>query len=135
VRKKHERSYFFATLFFIFAAAGCSAGTRSAAGAVRALAEAAQAGDRAEVWRLVGPATRARLQEDARRAAALAGGAPVAPEKLLAVGWFAPSFRLEEARELSREGDHAVVEARGSDGRREQVTCVRVDGQWKVELP
>jgi hypothetical protein len=116
-------------------AVGCSAGTRSAAGAVRALTEAAQAGDRAEVWRLVGPATRARLEEDARRAAALAGGSPVAPERLLAVGWFAPSFRLEEARELSQDGDRAVVEARGAGGRREQVTCVRVDGQWKVELP
>ena len=114
---------------------GCSAGTRSPVGAVRALTEAAQAGDRAEVWRLVGPRTRARLTADAQRAGVLAGRRPAPGEQMLAVGWFAPRFTAEQVEELSRNGDRATVEVRGAHGEREQVECVRVDGEWKVELP
>lgn len=114
---------------------GCSAGTRSPVGAVRAFAEAAQAGDRAEVWRLIGPATRAKLTEDAKRAGALAGRRPVPPEQMLAVGWFSPKYQADKVRELSRSGDHAQVEVIGPKGEWQEVTCVRVEGQWKVELP
>jgi hypothetical protein len=102
---------------------------------VRALTEAAQSGDRAAVWKLVGPATRARLEADAKKSAALSGQRATAPEKLLAVGWFAPRFSPDEVNELSRDGDRATVEILGTHGEREQVTCVRVDGEWKVELP
>ena len=122
-------------LLLLLLIAGCSAGTRSPVGAVRALAEAAQAGDRAEVWRLVGPATRAKLTEDARKAGALAGRRPAAPEQMLAVGWFSPRYQPDQVRELSRAGDHAQVEVIGPKGEWQEVTCVRVDGQWKVELP
>jgi hypothetical protein len=115
--------------------AGCSAGTRSPVGAVRALAEAAQAGDRAEVWRLVGPATRAKLSEDAKKAGALAGRRPASPEQMLAVGWFSPKYQPDQVRELSRSGERAQVEVIGPKGEWQEVSCVRVDGQWKVELP
>jgi hypothetical protein len=115
--------------------AACSAGTRSPTGAVRALAEAAQAGDRAEVWRLVGPETRGRLESDARKVAALSGRREVKPEQLLAVGWFSPRMQLVSMRELDREGDRATVEVVGSRGEHEPVRCVRVGGAWKVELP
>jgi hypothetical protein len=114
---------------------GCGAGTRSPVGAVRALAEAAQAGDRPQVWQLLGARTRARLEADAARAGVLAGRRPVAPEQMLAVGWFSPRFVPDEIDEQSRSGDRAVVEVRGAHGERETVECTRLDGQWKVELP
>ena len=54
-------------------------GARSPDGAVRALAEAAEAGDRDAVYALLGPATRARLATDAERAAQAAGRREIGP--------------------------------------------------------
>jgi hypothetical protein len=113
----------------------CGAGARSPVGVVRTLAEAAQAGERAEVYQLLGPATRAKLDADARRAAALSGRRAVPPEEMLAVGWFAPRFALDDVRELERSGERATVEVRGQKGERQRITCVRDGGQWRVELP
>ena len=116
-------------------ACACSAGTRSPAGAVRALSEAAADGDRAEVWRLLGPRTRARLEADARRVAELSGRRQVSPEEMLAVGWYPPTIHAADVRELERNGDAATVEVVGRGGERERVSCVREGGAWKVELP
>lgn len=102
---------------------------------MRALAEAAADGDRAAAFRLLAPETRARLEADARRAGELAGGRALKAEELLAVGWFPPRFRAGDVREKSRDGDRATVEVRGEKGEREDVTCVRENGAWKVELP
>jgi hypothetical protein len=113
----------------------CGAGTRSPVGAVRALAEAAADGDREEVWRLLGPNTRARLEADARRAAEQSGRRVQPPMEMLAVGWFPPRFRVADVREVERAGDRATVEVWGKEGQRELVTCVRVSQAWKVELP
>jgi len=125
------RGLFFCALLL----AACGAGTRSPVGAVRALGEAAQDGDRDAAWRLLGPQTRARLETDAKRAAQLSGRRAMPPQEMLAVGWFQPRWRLDDARELERSGDRATVEVTGKNGEREQVACVRVAGAWKVELP
>ncbi len=114
---------------------GCNAGTRSPEGAVRAFAEASSDGDREGAWRLLGPATRGKLESDARRAAELSGRRPLKPAEMLAVGWFPPRFRADDVRELARTGADATVEVRGARGERETVRCVRVDGDWRVELP
>jgi hypothetical protein len=114
---------------------GCGAGSRSPEGVVRAFAEASEAGDREAVYRLLGPRTRARLDTDARRAAQLSGRRTVPPPGLLAVGWLPPRWHVRETRELERDGDHAVVEARGAAGEAERVECVRVQGAWRIELP
>jgi hypothetical protein len=116
-------------------ALGCGAGTGSPAGVVRALAEASADGDRDQVWRLLGPATRARLEADAARAAEQSGRRALPASEMLAVGWFAPRFRPREVRELERAAGRATVEVRGEHGEREAVSCVHVDGQWRVELP
>jgi hypothetical protein len=54
---------------------------------------------------------------------------------MLAVGWFAPRAVLDGTRLVEKSGARAVVEVRGRGGERERVTCVRVDGTWRVELP
>jgi hypothetical protein len=115
--------------------AGCRSSASSPANAVRALAEASREGDVERVARLIGPKTRARLQEDARRAAVQAGRRAVPASDLLAVGWTPPRFDLERAKEISRSGDTAVVEVEGRHGERDRVTVVRDGPDWKVELP
>ena len=121
------------TLFLVGAVA-CNAGTRSPAGAVRALGEAAANGDRDAVFALVGPRTKAALESGAATAAQLSGRRRVQPVELLGVGWFPAAFTLSEAHELERHGDTATVEVSSRDNRTSRATCVKIDGAWKVEL-
>ena len=109
-------------------------GARSPDGAVRALAEAAEAGDRDAVYALLGPATRARLAADAERAAQAAGRRELGPTDLVAAGWSPPKWHAADFDVLTRSGDRATVEIRGAAHERETVTCVNVGGQWRVEL-
>jgi hypothetical protein len=119
----------------LLATAACDSGGRSPEGAVRALAEAAESGDRDAVWALLGPATRARLGSDAQNAAQAAGRRELRGRDLLAAGWSAPRWRAREIEERGRSGDTATVEVRGPGRERETLTCVRTSGQWQVELP
>jgi hypothetical protein len=121
-------------LLLLLFGAGCG-GTRSPEGAVRALAEAAEVGDRDTVFALLGPATRARLQADAQRAAQAAGRRELGAKDLVAAGWSPPRWRAVEVDVVSRAGDHATVEVRGPGHERETVACVLVNGHWRVELP
>ena len=121
-------------LALVLAAAACG-GARSPEGAVRALAEAAEAGDRDAVYALLGPATRARLAADADHAAQAAGRRELGPVDLVAAGWSPPKWHAVDFDVLTRSGDRATVEVRGAAHERETVTCVLVDGQWRVELP
>jgi hypothetical protein len=122
-------------LLLLLVAAPACGWTRSPEAAVRALTEAAEAGDRTTVYRLLGPATRARLAADVARAAVAAGRRDLKPEDLLGVGWSPPRWRAVEFDTIARGGGRATVEVRGRDGEREQVSCVLSDGRWQVELP
>ena len=104
-------------------------------GAVQALVEAAREGDRAAVMELLGPRTRARIVEDAARASERAGRRHLAPQELLGAGWSPPRWEMRNASVVSRSGDHAVVEVRGTGPQSERVEVVREAGHWKVELP
>jgi len=114
-------------------AAACS-GARSPEGAVRALTEAAESGDRDAVYALLGPATRARLTADAEHAAQAAGRRELGPTDLVAAGWSPAKWHAVDFDVLTRTGDRATVEVRGAAHERETVTCVAVGGQWRVEL-
>jgi hypothetical protein len=117
----------------LLVAAACS-GARSPEGAVRALAEAAESGDREARWALLGPSTRARLAADGDRAAQAAGRRELGAKDLIAAGWSPPHWRAVDFDVLTRAGDRATVEVRGPGHERETVSCVLVDGQWRVEL-
>lgn len=121
-------------LLLLLLCGGCR-GPRSPESAVRALAEAAEAGDREAVFALLGPATQARLTVQARRAAQAAGRRELGPQDLLAVGWAPPRWHPLDFSVLEHSAKGATVEARGPAGLRQTVACVRVDGQWRVELP
>ena len=117
------------------ALAGCGGSRRSPEAAVRALVDAARDEDSAEVWRLLGARTRARLTEDARRGGEQAGRRVLLAPDLLAVGWSAPGFVVLETRELARTRDSAVIEAIGRGGERERLDLVLEADGWKMELP
>ena len=119
----------------VVASASFGCGHDDPAATVERFDKAAQAGARAQVFALLGPVTRARLESDARRAGALSGRRGVRPEELLAVGWSPRRFRSARVRELARAGEHAEVEIVGDRGEREVLSLVRVDGMWRVELP
>lgn len=120
-------------MFIMSGSAGC--GSDDPLVAVEHFNRAAEAGARSEVFALLGPSTRARLETDARRAADLSGRRSVRPEELLAIGWSPRRFRTVQLRVVARAGDHAEVEAEGEHGEREVLSLVKVGGGWKVELP
>jgi hypothetical protein len=119
-------------LALLFAA--CGAGTRSPAGAVRALGEAARRGDREAVYRLLAPETRQQLEADQKRAAQLAGRRELGAAELLAAGWFPPRGAPKQVREIQRSGEQATVEVIGAQGSRDLVKCRRVGDRWRVVL-
>jgi hypothetical protein len=95
---------------------------------------AARAGDKAALWRLLGPATRARLEEAAARATDTAGGGRrYAPTDVLDLGAGDENEPLPEVLLRERAGDRAIVDVLRPDGR-DAVTVVRIDGAWRIEL-
>lgn len=104
-------------------------------GAVRALLAAARAGDAETVHELLGPATRERLAEAARRSTELAGGTKrFTPMDLIALG--KPSAETTPVSVRARvEGDNTVVDIEDAAGQRSTVSVVRVDGLWRIEVP
>ena len=103
---------------------------------MRAFARAAKAGDAAAVYARLAPRTRLRLAEAARTATDQAAGRRVfRPEDMVSVGAAAPRWEPVRVRELERTGDRALVEVRGPAGQIQAVRTVRVDGDWRVELP
>ena len=125
----------FAALAIFGPCLGSGCGSDDPVEAVRAFDRAAEAGARSQVYRLLGPATHARLEADARRASELSGRRGVRPEELLAIGWSPRRFRSASVRVLVRAGDRAEVEVMGAHGEREVLTLVHAGGAWRIELP
>jgi hypothetical protein len=104
-------------------------------GVAHALVMAARDGDRATVWEHVGPATRARIEKAAWDATQRVGGAKrFTALDVLDVGVSATSYVPTSIVLRESTGDRAIVDVLGPDGRRDELTLVRVDDAWKVEL-
>ncbi len=100
---------------------------------VRELSEAAAAGRSEQVWQLLGPTTRKKLELEARRTSDL-GDRQISPSQMLAAGWLHARFPVVHTRVVERHGDEAIVEVSGA-GSREQVRCFRQpNGDWRVEI-
>ncbi|MBI5480882.1 MAG: hypothetical protein HY906_18635 [Deltaproteobacteria bacterium] len=113
---------------------------RTPTGAVRAFTRAADlrsaARDRERVCSLIGPRTRARLQETARLATQQAGARrPFEWKDMLIIGMARPRYDLDDVRVVEANDRHALVEVRGPGGARETVAVVREGELWKIELP
>ena len=114
---------------------GCDVREPGPERAVRSMIEASSAGDRRAVWRLLSPETQRRLEERAQRATDLVGSnLRYTALDLIAIGSSEDRPTPSEIEVIEQAGNRAVVEIRSSDGRA-RLELVRVDGQWRIDLP
>jgi hypothetical protein len=103
--------------------------------AVREMIQAAKLGDRDAVFELLTPATRERLDAEARRATDLVGASQrYAAKDLLSIGSSDGVADPTDITVLDDRGDRAVVEVVSPAGRA-RVDLIRIDGRWRVDLP
>jgi hypothetical protein len=102
--------------------------------AVRDMVRAAKTGDREAVFELLGPATRARLDAEAKRATDLVGASVRYTAKDLVSIGSSEGTTLTDLTVIEQHDDNAVVEVVSAAGR-SRVDLVRVDGRWRIELP
>jgi hypothetical protein len=103
--------------------------------AVRDMIQAAKTGDRDTVFALLAPATRDRLDAEAKRATDLVGAAQRYTAKdLISIGSSDSEAEPSDITVLEEHGDRAVVELVSPAGRA-RLELVRLDGRWKIDLP
>lgn len=101
---------------------------------VREFIAAANADDRAALYALFGPKTHAHLQEAARRATDLAGGAVrYSALDMISVG-VADAGLPKQIVLKHRDETEATVEIVDINDKRSEVTLVMIEGAWRIEL-
>lgn len=114
---------------------GCGVAEPGPDAAVKSLVQAARAGDRQAVWRMLSPETQRALEARARKATDLVGSSTrYGPLDLISLGSSDDVPPPTDLRVVSRSGDRAVVELAGPTGPA-RLDVVRVEGRWKVDLP
>jgi hypothetical protein len=102
---------------------------------VRDLLQAAQTNDRDLVFELLTPATRARLEAEARRATDLVGAATRYTAKdLISIGASDNVAPPTDITVIELRGDHAIVEIVSPAGR-SRLSLYKIGGRWRVDLP
>lgn len=103
--------------------------------AVRDMLQAAKTGDLDAVLAMLAPATRARLEAEARRATDLVGASVRFTAKdLVSVGGSDGLAVPTDITVLEERADRAVVEVVSPAGRA-RMQLVRLDGRWLIEVP
>jgi hypothetical protein len=103
--------------------------------AVRDMIQAAKTGDRDAVFSLLTPATRERLEAEARRATDLVGAAQrYAAKDLISIGSSDGVADPTDITVLEERGDRALVEVVSPTGRA-RIELARQDGRWRIDLP
>lgn len=114
----------------------CGASEPAPVRAVKAMHAAYKAEDREAVLERLSPETLRRLDAAAQRATDLAGGAQrYKPIDLVSLSIADDEPEPEGYRLLRQDGDNAVVEVLNADGARAEVSLIRVDGSWRIDLP
>lgn len=102
---------------------------------VRDLLQAAKTNDRELVFELLTPATRARLEAEAKRATDLVGAAVRYTAKdLISIGASENVAMPTDITVIEQRGDHAVVEIVSPAGRA-RLQLHKIEGRWRVDLP
>ena len=117
-----------------FAGRSCSVTQPGPEVTVRDLLQAANTGDRDTIFDLLTPATRARLDVEAKRATDLVGGAVRYTAKDMISIATGDSTPPPDITVIDERGDRATVEIVSPAGRAE-LELVRVDGRWRVDMP
>jgi len=103
--------------------------------AVRDMIQAAKALDHNRVFELLTPATRDRLDAQARRATDLVGASQRYTAKdLISIGSSEGVADPTDITVLEEHGERAVVEI-VSPGGRARVDLVKLEGRWRIDLP
>lgn len=103
--------------------------------AVRDMIQAAKTGDRNAVFRLLTPATRERLDAEARRATDLVGASQRYTAKdLMSIGSSDGVADPTDITVVEERGDRAIVEVVSPAGRA-RVELIKQDGRWRIDLP
>ncbi len=103
--------------------------------AVREMLQAAKTGDRETVFLLLSPATRTRLDAEAKRATDLVGAATRYTAKdLVSIGSSEGVAPPTDITVIEERGDRAIVEVVSPAGR-SRIELVKADGRWTIELP
>ena len=102
--------------------------------AVRDMIQAAKTGDRDLVFALLAPATRARLDAEAKRATDLVGASQRYTAKdLISIGSSDGVADPTDITVLEEHGERAVVEVVSPAGRA-RVDLVKLDTRWRIDL-
>ena len=103
--------------------------------AVREMLQAAKTGDRETVFLLLSPATRDRLETEAKRATDLVGAATRYTAKdLVSIGSSDGVPAPTDITVIEERGERAIVEVVSPAGR-SRIELVKADGRWTIELP
>lgn len=114
---------------------GCRVGEAGPEAAVRAFVQAARAGDRQALFDLLTPDIQRRLEEQAQKSTRLVGASVrYRALDLISVGNADDQPAPSEIEVVSESGDRATVQVDGPGGRA-QITVIKVDGSWRLDLP
>lgn len=103
--------------------------------AVSDLIQAAKTGDRDAVFNLLTPATRDRLEVEARRATDLVGASQrYTARDLISIGSSDGIADPADIVVVEEHGDRAIVEV-VSPTERARLDLVKQDGRWRIDLP
>ncbi len=103
--------------------------------AVRDILQAAKTGDRDTVFDMLAPATRARLEVEAKRATDLVGASiRYTAKDLVSIGSSENIAAPTDITVLEEHDDRALVEVVSPAGR-SRMQLVKVDGRWKIDIP
>jgi hypothetical protein len=103
--------------------------------AVRDMIQAAKTGDREAVFAVLTPATRDRLEAEARRATDLVGASQRYTAKdLISIGSSDGIADPTDITVIEERGDRAVVEVVSPAGRA-RVDLIKHAGRWRIDLP
>jgi len=103
--------------------------------AVRDMLQAAKTGDRDAVFDLLTPATRARLDAEARRATDLVGASQrYTARDLISIGSSDGVAEPTDITVIEERGERAVVEVVSPTGRA-RLELVKHEGRWRIDLP
>jgi len=101
---------------------------------VRDLLQAARANDRDLIFELLTPATRARLDAEAKRATDLVGAAVRYQAKdMISINANADVPAPTDITVIEQRGDRAVVEIVSAAGR-SRLQLFEIGGRWRVDL-
>jgi hypothetical protein len=114
---------------------GCGVTSPGPEATVRSLVQAARAGDRKAVWRLLSPDTQERLERQAKHATEqVASNNRYTALDMISIGSSEDVPPPSDIKVIWRQGDDCIVEVAGPAGKA-QLTLRKVGGRWKVHLP